>query len=307
MTEFNKYRRRDRLNSKDRKRTSNGVPNPKLEPFSREFKNISLKLITDNPDQARSQMDSEKFEVLKNSIAREGIISPLVVYKQEGKDAYRLMAGHRRIRALRELGKEEARCLVYISITDAIFAAISTNEFVESIHPIDKGIEVQSLLNEFKDKDVQAPHIDSIANFYGVSKITIYQWLKYASIDKSVRGMIIDKDIRSKDFLRKATKICKHIESMNLDEEERLAQINLNITLLIEDYDKRSKNNSSKKVKNTSPNADIPKFRNFLFYEKSDDAFKIRTQAIAKLSNEDRGRLLEKSEELVQLLKEVNQ
>lgn len=263
---------------------------------------IDIKLIEDNPDQARSFMNTNEFETLKQSIKREGLLHPIIVYKDARKGKYITKAGHRRLRAIRELGFTQVDCAVFTSKTEATFAAISTNEFAESIHPIDKGVEVDSLIREFKESGVDVPMKD-IADFYGTSTSTIYEWRRYVDIDKSVRSEILSRDIRSKDFLRKATKICKEIRSKNYSEVRRIKEVNDSIAKLIS----RASLKSKVTAKSGAEKSDLPengraKISNYLYYVKSEDEYKVREDSIKRLSSDERARLKVRALELLELL-----
>lgn len=278
--------------------SKNGViPNKKnkVARLSGVIASIDVDKISENPEQARSYFKGKEFEVLKQSIKREGLLHPIIVYRDKDSSRYVLKAGHRRLRAITELGYTQVDCAVFTDKTEATFAAISTNEFAESIHPIDKGVEVESLIAEFKDSNIPVS-LQDIADFYGVSTSTIKEWKAYAKIDKSIRAEIIKKDVRSKDFLRKAIKICKEINNMDYSEEERVSQINERFHLLI--------NNSGEKVKKVEKKVSLldgPAIRNFLYYDRVCDEFKIR-DVVGELSRKDKNRLKKKVIELLDSL-----
>ncbi len=278
--------------------SKNGViPNKtvKAAKLSGVINTIDIDNIEENPDQARSFIRTKEFKVLKQSIKREGLLHPVIVYKDSSTGKYVVKAGHRRLRALKELGFTQVDCAVFTNKTEATFAAISTNEFAESIHPIDKGVEVESLIKEFKEQNIPVS-LKDIADFYGVSYTTVKEWKHYANIDKSIRAEIIQKDVRSKDFLRKATKICKEINGMNYSEEERINQINEKFHNLLSNTKEKVQ-----KVEKKISLADGPAIRNFLYYDRDKDEFKIR-DVVGELSRKDKNRLKKKVSELFDLL-----
>ena len=69
---------------------------------------IALDLIQPPRLQPRLEEDDEGIAELAASIDRHGLISPLTVVEDNGK--YRLLAGNRRLHALRMLGRAEAPC-----------------------------------------------------------------------------------------------------------------------------------------------------------------------------------------------------
>lgn len=64
---------------------------------------VELGKIEENPMNNR-EMSKEEIENLKESISEVGLLHPLVVYQDE-PDHYILISGHKRFRALKELGK----------------------------------------------------------------------------------------------------------------------------------------------------------------------------------------------------------
>lgn len=68
------------------------------------FRYLPTSLIEDSPDNARVEVNVAYYEGLKQSVERYGILVPVIVYPKG--EAYRLIAGHRRLRAARELNLE---------------------------------------------------------------------------------------------------------------------------------------------------------------------------------------------------------
>jgi len=64
-------------------------------------KNIDLKLIDPSPFQVRKYSDEDKAKELAASIKREGLIEPIVVRRLKG-GRYEIIAGHRRVQAVRD-------------------------------------------------------------------------------------------------------------------------------------------------------------------------------------------------------------
>ena len=75
----------------------------------------------------RNERDNEIAE-LADSIERQGLINPILVYKRDdGK--YEVIAGHRRFEAVKRLGLPHIECNVFedMSERDVIFAQIAEN------------------------------------------------------------------------------------------------------------------------------------------------------------------------------------
>lgn len=75
----------------------------------RQVLELSIDLIHPNPYQPRQQFSPEELEALAQSIAKVGILQPLVVRRTSG--GWELIAGERRLRAARLAGLSTVPCL----------------------------------------------------------------------------------------------------------------------------------------------------------------------------------------------------
>lgn len=80
-----------------------------------KFERITISLSKLLPVRHMSEPDKKftRYRSIVSSIREVGVIEPLMVYPQGGKDnAYLIMDGHLRFHALRELGIKEVECLI---------------------------------------------------------------------------------------------------------------------------------------------------------------------------------------------------
>src|SRR4051812_40594939 len=80
-----------------------------------EFGGVMLPLTAIHPIRQIRPTDSAwgKYRAVLASIREVGVIEPLMVYPQKGSTkAYLLLDGHMRLKALQELGRTEAFCLI---------------------------------------------------------------------------------------------------------------------------------------------------------------------------------------------------
>ncbi len=63
-----------------------------------------------------NDLPTESFKKFKESISEMGIITPLIV--RPNGDAYQVIVGHQRLRACRDLGKEEVPCIIRENLQD---------------------------------------------------------------------------------------------------------------------------------------------------------------------------------------------
>ena len=108
---------------KDKKSGTAGAQSAEAK---RQLVELALDSIVPNPAQPRKTFDDESISELAQSIRQVGLIQPLVVRKNG--ETYELIAGERRLRALRSLGSEKALCIVDNSAVDADSALMAVVE-----------------------------------------------------------------------------------------------------------------------------------------------------------------------------------
>jgi ParB family chromosome partitioning protein len=90
--------------------SSKATPFPE---FFEEFQSIPLEQIQPGEEQPRDVFDGEKMEELSQSIRANGVLQPIVVYRDpEQKGRYRIIAGERRWRAAGLAGLKDIPALV---------------------------------------------------------------------------------------------------------------------------------------------------------------------------------------------------
>lgn len=119
-----------------------------------EVARISLEAIHLNRYQPRKMIEDSKIQELANSIRESGLIYPLLVRKsiKSGSDGpvYELIAGERRLRALRLLGEKEAPAIIKdVGDRDALGLALIENLQREELNPMEQAAAYQRLMTEF--------------------------------------------------------------------------------------------------------------------------------------------------------------
>lgn len=119
-------------------------------PDSGRVAELALDTIVPNPRQPRRRFPPAQIEALARSIRGQGILQPLVVRPspvQAGQ--YQLVAGERRLRAMRQLGLATAPALVrQIDDEHLLEAALVENLQREPLNPIEEAEAYQALLGE---------------------------------------------------------------------------------------------------------------------------------------------------------------
>lgn len=123
---------------------------------------------------------------LKANIRENGLISRVLsVVATEKEGHYAVIAGGRRLRALKELAKDklypnnlEVECIVK-SVEEAATISLSENVIRAAMHPADQ-------FEAFKQLADSGKTITEIASVYGVSEVLVKKRLKLASVAPSI-------------------------------------------------------------------------------------------------------------------------
>jgi ParB family chromosome partitioning protein len=101
-----------------------------------EAKEIPLELIDESPHNPRTHYDQAELQDLANSIRESGLLQPLVVMNGPGLlgGRFELIAGHRRLRALKLIAATTALCIVRAPETTA---AARVLQIIENLQRVD--------------------------------------------------------------------------------------------------------------------------------------------------------------------------
>ncbi len=137
---------------------------------------ISLDLIKESPYQPRFLITEESLSELISSIRENGIIEPLVVRKID--DHYELIAGHRRLSALKFLKKETAPVYI-IDVQDQKAAELTIVENIQRVdlNPVELAKSISQMLQRFSLTHEQ------VSKVLGKSRVYITNILRLLSLD----------------------------------------------------------------------------------------------------------------------------
>ena len=116
---------------------------------TRALAKIPLSRIQESPDRPRRECSEESIAQLAESIRLHGLLSPLLV-RQEAGGQYRLVAGSRRLAALRQLRRSTAEAiLLTASPCDCALIALVENLQREQLHYLDVASACRTLLERY--------------------------------------------------------------------------------------------------------------------------------------------------------------
>ena len=140
-----------------------------------------------NPRQPRSHFDADALEGLARSIARQGVIQPIVVRPREA-GGYWLVAGERRLRATRATGMERIPAVVReLSDRQSLAVALVENLQREDLNAIDEARSLVCLIEEFN-----LTH-QGVADTLGRSRETVTNTLRLLNLDSTVQQLVVER------------------------------------------------------------------------------------------------------------------
>ena len=163
-------------------KSENALPSaPSLE--------IDISSIEVSPYQPRTNFDEENLKSLIESIREQGVIQPILVRKSK-KDKYELIAGERRLRAVKTLGYSKIPAILK-TITDesAAIYALLENVQRENLNPIEEALGLEKLIRQFKFTQ------ENLAKKTGKSRSHIANLIRLLSLDKYVIDLLSQKKI----------------------------------------------------------------------------------------------------------------
>jgi len=149
---------------------------------------IEVEKIIPNPYQPRKNFSDESIEELAASIKKHGLLQPVIVI-QEG-DKYILVAGERRLRASKKLGKTKIKALVApYSKEDLREYALIENIQRENLNPLEIAISLDSLIKEHGYTH------EELAKSIGKSRSYVSNMLRILSMPEIVKQSLSEEKI----------------------------------------------------------------------------------------------------------------
>ena len=150
--------------------------------------NISIDLISPNPDQPRRLFPPRELQELAESIKRNGILQPLLLRPHPDQSgSYQIVAGERRWRAAQIAQVHEAPAIVQdLSDQDVLEIAIIENVQRSDLNPMEEASGYAQLIEKFSYTQSQ------LAEAMGKSRPHIANMLRLMSLPEPVKDMVSD-------------------------------------------------------------------------------------------------------------------
>lgn len=141
---------------------------------------IPLSQIDSNPMQPRQQFDPRTLNELADSIRTYGLLEPIVVTRVG--DRYHIVAGERRFRAHKQLGKQAIQAIIRsTSELERLELALIENIQREDLNPMEKAQGYAKLVNDFGITQTEA------AKKLGIARPTLANTLRLLDLPTEVQ------------------------------------------------------------------------------------------------------------------------
>jgi len=162
-----------------------GMPGPNATPGAEAVLRLPVDSIIANTYQPRASFEAEALEQLAASIKRSGLMQPIVVRSTGNPGQWELVAGERRLRAVKSIGQAEVPALV-VEATDQEAAELALIENVhrEDLNPIERATGLLKLHEGFGLTHQQ------LAERVGLNRTSITNLLRILELDDFSRAAV---------------------------------------------------------------------------------------------------------------------
>lgn len=152
---------------------------------------VAIDLVAPNPNQPRKQFDQGELDALTESIRAKGIVQPLIVRHEPGKEGrYQIVAGERRWRAAQQAQLHTVPVVLrQYSDLDVLEIGILENIQRADLNPLDEATAYNRLLLHFSRTQEQ------IASAMGKSRSHIANALRLLTLPKPVQDSLRSGEI----------------------------------------------------------------------------------------------------------------
>ena len=204
------------------------------------IKELDLHQIKPNRFQPRQSFDEDKINELSLSIAKHGVLSPILV-RETGAGGYELIAGERRLRAAKKAGLKTLPCLIDSAEDQtSLELALIENLQREDLNPIEEARGYDRLKREFNLTQ------DNISEVTGKARSSIANSMRLLNLPQSIIDLLYSGDLEKGH--------AKILASMQTKDAEDLAQKIVSLGMTVKDAAATKKpktsNSSKTKIKN---------------------------------------------------------
>ena len=207
------------------------------------IKELDLHQIKPNRFQPRQSFDEDKINELSLSIAKHGVLSPILV-RETGAGGYELIAGERRLRAAKKAGLKTLPCLIDSAEDQtSLELALIENLQREDLNPIEEARGYDRLKREFNLTQ------DNISEVTGKARSSVANSIRLLNLPQSIIDLLYSGDLEKGH--------AKILASMETKDAEDLAQKIVSLGMTVKDAAATKKPKTSNSPKTKIKNRDL--------------------------------------------------
>jgi ParB family chromosome partitioning protein len=150
-----------------------------------QLRDLPITAISPNPFQPRKEFSETELRELQESISTNGLLQPVTVRATPGGKGFELVAGERRLRAVRNLGWKEIPAVVKeISDREMLTLALVENLQRFDLNPVEEAAGYERLVSEFGYTQL------AVAELVGKDRSTIANAIRILQLPEPVRALI---------------------------------------------------------------------------------------------------------------------
>ena len=204
---------------------------------------LDLHQIKPNRFQPRQSFDEDKINELSLSIAKHGVLSPILV-RETGAGGYELIAGERRLRAAKKTGLKTLPCLIDSAEDQtSLELALIENLQREDLNPIEEARGYDRLKREFNLTQ------DNISEVTGKARSSVANSMRLLNLPQSIIDLLYSGDLEKGH--------AKILASMETKDAEDLAQKIVSLGMTVKDAAATKKPKTSNSPKTKIKNRDL--------------------------------------------------
>ena len=155
------------------------------KPEEKGFVTVKISKVIPNTSQPRTEFDEASLKELSESIARYGVIQPLLVQKKD--DYYEIIAGERRWRAAKLAGLKEVPVVIKdYSAQETLEVSLIENIQRDDLNPVEEAQGYKRLIEEYGLTQ------EEVALKVSKSRSAVANSLRLLKLDERVLKMLVD-------------------------------------------------------------------------------------------------------------------
>ena len=207
------------------------------------IRELDLHQIKPNRFQPRQSFNEDKINEVSLSIAKHGVLSPILV-RETGAGGYELIAGERRLRAAKKAGLKTLPCLIDSAEDQtSLELALIENLQREDLNPIEEARGYDRLKREFNLTQ------DNISEVTGKARSSIANSMRLLNLPQSIIDLLYSGDLEKGH--------AKILASMETKDAEDLAQKIVSLGMTVKDAAATKKPKTSNSPKTKIKNRDL--------------------------------------------------